>query len=65
MPRDYRLYCEDTVEASGKVEAYIQGMTFEQFSTDTLRIDAVLHNLQIIGEAAKGIPEKVRQHTQK
>lgn len=39
---------------------YTQGMTFEDFLTDERTFDAVMRNLQIIGEAAKNVPPEVR-----
>ena len=61
MSRDYKLYLQDILEAIEKIESYLQGMSFQQFSQDELRIDAVLRNLEIIGEATKNIPPQVRQ----
>jgi uncharacterized protein with HEPN domain len=36
-------------------------MTFEQFLADDRTFDAVIRNLQIIGEAAKNVPQKIRE----
>lgn len=63
MPRDYRLYLEDILEAVTKIESYLEGVSFQDFAKDTMRVDAVLRNLEIIGEAAKGIPSEVREAT--
>jgi uncharacterized protein with HEPN domain len=60
MSRDYKLYLQDILEGIQKIESYLQGMSFQQFSQDELRIDAVLRNLEIIGEATKNIPPEVR-----
>jgi uncharacterized protein with HEPN domain len=62
MPRDYRLYLEDILEAAQKVNSYLQGVTFEQFGEETMRLDAVLHNLLVIGEAVKSVPPDVREN---
>ncbi len=40
---------------------YKQGMTFEQFLADDRTFDAVRRNLQIIGEAAKNVPQDIRE----
>ena len=61
MPRDFRLYLEDILEAIRKIERYVEGVSFEKFVADSMRVDAVLRNLQIIGEAVKRIPEEVKQ----
>lgn len=36
-------------------------MTFEQFLADDRTFDAVMRNLQIIGEAAKNVPQDIRE----
>jgi uncharacterized protein with HEPN domain len=61
MKRDYRLYIDDLLEAISKIETYIKGASFDKFSKDSKTIDAVVRNFQIIGEAAKHIPEEVRK----
>ncbi len=40
---------------------YTDEMTLEQFRNDALRIDAVIRNLEIIGEAAGHIPLEVQE----
>jgi uncharacterized protein with HEPN domain len=59
-PRNYKVYCEDILRAIGNIEQYTGGMTLEHFSADGKTQDAVVRNLEIIGEAAKRIPEDVR-----
>ncbi len=60
MPRDYKIYLNDLLEAIDKIEAYTCGITYEQFVDDAKTTDAVIRNLEIIGEATKHIPEPVR-----
>ena len=63
MPRDHRVYLEDIVEAIQRIQNYSKGLSREQFSQDPKTMDAVIRNLEIIGEAIKKIPEAVRiQH---
>jgi uncharacterized protein with HEPN domain len=52
-PRDWRLRIEDILEAAARIESYITGLTFEQFLTDRKTTDAVVRNLEVIGEAAR------------
>jgi len=61
MPRDFRLYLEDIVEAIGRIQRYTAGQSFPQFSEDEKTVDAVVRNLEVIGEAVKRIPEEMRQ----
>ena len=60
MSRDWTFFLEDIQESCSRVLRYTQGMTFEQFRADDKTYDAVVRNLEIIGEAAKGLPEDVR-----
>ena len=59
--RDYRLYIDDIIEAIKKIEEYSKGLSFDDFSEDSKAIDAVVRNFEIIGEAVKHIPQRVRR----
>lgn len=60
MPRDYRVYLDDMLEAAGRIREYTSGMTPDDLAGDRRSLDAVVRNLEVIGEAAKGVPEEVR-----
>ena len=60
MPRDYEVYLEDIRDAIDKVKTYTLGLSREVFENDNKTIDAVVRNLEIIGEAVKMIPESIR-----
>jgi uncharacterized protein with HEPN domain len=60
MSRDYKVYLEDILGAIHKIRAYTAGMSLPTFAADAKTFDAVVRNLEIIGEAAKGLPEPVR-----
>ena len=59
--RDYKLYLHDIREAAEKIETFTKGFTFEEFAKDTKTVDAVIRNLEIIGEAAKHVPKRVKR----
>ena len=59
-PRDVRLYLMDIIDAIQKIEAYTSKMDYEGFMRDDRTKDAVLRNLEIIGEAVKNIPEEFK-----
>jgi uncharacterized protein with HEPN domain len=61
MPRDYRLYLKDILACAAKVKDYVGSLTFEQFIEEEMVVDAVVRNLEIIGEAAGNIPEEMRE----
>jgi uncharacterized protein with HEPN domain len=60
MPRDYKVCPEDILEAIRKIRAYTQGLALETFSQDSKTLDAVVRNLEILGEAVKGLPDTIR-----
>ncbi len=57
------VYLEDMLEAIARVERYTSGVDFATFSADEMRVDAVVRNLELIGEAAKNIPQAQRDLT--
>jgi len=61
VSRDYNLFVEDIQKASQKILRFTKGMNFDDFLENELVRDAVLRNIEIIGEAAKNLPESVRQ----
>ena len=62
MKRDIRVYLEDIIESIEKIEEYTQLMDREEFLRKSQTQDAVLRRLEIIGEAVKHIPKKVRNN---
>lgn len=60
--RNYRNYLEDILKSAVKVSRYTDGMSFEDFLADERTMDAVVRNLEIIGEAAKNVPLEVRRY---
>jgi len=60
VSRDWLLYLDDLIEAGEKVGRSVQGRSFEQFAGDDVVFDAVLFNLQVIGEAVKHLPDTAR-----
>jgi uncharacterized protein with HEPN domain len=58
--RDFQIYLEDIIDAVDSIEEYTSELTYEAFVKDKKTVDAVVRNFEIIGEASKHIPEKVR-----
>ncbi len=61
VSRDVALYLQDISICAAKVVAYTEGMDFDSFLADERTYDAVLRNLELIGEATKHVPEPFRQ----
>ena len=52
---------EDISEAITRIERYTAGLTLDTFLTDTKTQDATVRNLEIIGEAVKGLSSDFRK----
>ena len=61
-PREWKLRIEDMLEAIQRVQHYTQGMTLDSFSADEKTIDAVVRNFEVLGEAARHVPEDVQKN---
>ena len=61
MSRDVGQYLADIELACKKVLRYTSGFTFKEFSHHDQKYDAVLRNLELIGEAVKHVPDDVRE----
>ena len=59
--REYRLFLSDILESINKIEAYTTGIDARKFRANTLIIDAVIRNFEIIGEAAANVPEEIQE----
>ena len=59
--RDFILFLEDILNAVEKIERYSRDLTLEDLSKNEMAADAIMRNFEIIGEAAKNVPEKIRR----
>jgi uncharacterized protein with HEPN domain len=59
--RSAQLLLADIVSAINKIEHYTSGFTREQFLEDERTSDAVVRNLEIIGEATRQLPDEYKQ----
>jgi uncharacterized protein with HEPN domain len=60
MKREYEDYLRDILENAEKALSFVQGMEYDGFCTDDKAVYAVIRALEIIGEAARQIPEPFR-----
>lgn len=51
---------DDIREAIARIAAYIGDMSYEAFLLDIKTQDAVIRNIEIVGEAAKGVSDRLR-----
>src|ERR1700741_3844559 len=59
--KNVKLFINDILEAIEKIEIYTQVMSYDQFIKDEKTKDAVIRNLEVIGEAAKNIPSTIKE----
>jgi uncharacterized protein with HEPN domain len=48
-PRDWAFRIQDIREAILRIQRYVSGIDFESFENDEERMDAIVHNLTVIG----------------
>lgn len=58
--RDYSLYVADIEVCIKSIEQYTKNLTLEKFKNNKMAIDAVVRNIEIIGEAAGNIPREIK-----
>jgi len=61
MRRTALQLLDDILEAIGNIEEDTDGITFDEFSKDRRRRDAVIRNFQVMGEAIKNLPPELRE----
>jgi len=60
MKRILLDYLKDILDAVHDIESFVTGADYKSFAADPMRRNAVVRSLEIIGEAAKNIPEDIR-----
>ncbi|MBI3235642.1 MAG: DUF86 domain-containing protein [Bacteroidetes bacterium] len=58
--REPSLLVEDIIDSAHKILDYTQNLSFEDFTKDGKTIDAVIRNVEIIGEAANRLPDNFK-----
>lgn len=59
--RDWRVFLEDMLQSMEKIEDYTEGTDFNSFVRNPMMVDAVIRNLEVIGEACKYVPARIRE----
>jgi len=58
--RDYTLYLKDILAAIKAIEKFVGSMDFDTFQSDDKTSSAVIRKFEIIGEAAKNVPDSLK-----
>ena len=62
MKRDVSIYLKDMIENMERAERFTEGMDYEGFVKDEKTHYSVIRCIEIIGEAAKNIPDAIRNN---
>jgi len=55
------VYLRDILNSINKVQNYSENMSYKEFKEKEMVQDAIVRNLEIIGEAVKNIPTDIRE----
>lgn len=61
MPKQYEIYFLDVLDSIEKIQKYTKTISFKEFSKNSMAVDAVIRNLEIVGEAVKKIPNEIKK----
>ncbi len=61
MHKDSAVFFDDILSSIDRINRYVGKLSFDEFVNDEMRTDAVVRNLEIIGEAASHIPVTERE----
>jgi uncharacterized protein with HEPN domain len=59
--RDWKLLFEDMLESITRIEKYTEKVDRKEFADNQMIIDAVVRNIEIIGEASKNVPGEIQE----
>jgi len=61
MKKDPKIFIEHILESIERIEEYTKGITKDEFLSSRKTQDAVIRRIEVIGEAAKNIPEEIKE----
>ena len=61
MSRDFRLFLHDIRDSCQKISGYSVGLARDAVFADSMRFEAILFNLHVIGEAVKQLPLELKE----
>ncbi len=61
MSREWRFYLDDMIACCERVSSYVAGLDRTSFDKGGMAYDAIVRNVELLGEAARHVPEDVRK----
>lgn len=62
MTKENKVFLQHILECIDKIESYLQNFDYAKFQNDTKTIDAVVRNVEVIGEAANNLTRDFRSN---
>jgi len=62
MTRNVALYVRDILQNMQDAEEFTHGLSYDEFAADKKTLNAVLRSVEVIGEAAKNVPDSIRSN---
>ncbi|MDQ3130171.1 MAG: DUF86 domain-containing protein [Acidobacteriota bacterium] len=60
MTKENKVFLQHILDCIGKIESYLQNADYAKFQTNLMMIDAVVRNVEVIGEAANYLTRDFR-----
>jgi len=60
MEKDNKVFLLDILDRINNIEMFLDGYDFERFEKDIKTVDAVIRNVEVIGEAANNLTRGFR-----
>lgn len=60
MSRNWRLHLRDMIDSCRRIQDYATDLPASHFFAHEMVYDAIVRNVELLGEAARQIPESVR-----
>ncbi len=60
MEKDNKIFLLDMLDCIGKIDSYVNGYDYDQFVADSKTVDAVIRQVEVLGEAANNVPTDLR-----
>jgi len=59
--KNHKIFLQDILESIERIEQYTMGKTEDEFLDNCEKQDAIMKRLEVIGEAVKNIPKKIKE----
>ena len=61
MSREWTFHLTDMLTCCDRISRYASGLTRKSFETNEMAYDAIIRNIQLLGEAARHIPDETKR----